>query len=227
MGQRRCRLALLLTCLAAPTWAADLQLGVAGGNFSVPTTSLREARFATTLRQQYDFSCGSAAVATLLTYHYGYAVKEDEVFRAMFQTGDQAKIRREGFSMLDMKRYIDGIRDFRTAGVHASLDQLAQAKVPAIALIRENGYAHFVVVKGVRDSRVLIGDPAGGTRVMPRADFEQQWINHVLLVINNRVDLARFNRDEDWRVRPSAHLDDGLGKGTVDVLLLRPGPTDF
>ncbi len=33
--------------------------------------SVKEARFTTTQRQQFDFSCGSAAVATLLTHHYG------------------------------------------------------------------------------------------------------------------------------------------------------------
>src|SRR3546814_20011104 len=42
----------------------------AGGSFSVPVMSLKEKRWTTVVRQQYDFSCGSAAVATLLTYHY-------------------------------------------------------------------------------------------------------------------------------------------------------------
>jgi uncharacterized protein len=34
-----------------------------GANFSMHVTSLKEARFKRTIRQQYDFSCGSAAVA--------------------------------------------------------------------------------------------------------------------------------------------------------------------
>ncbi|RYF14189.1 MAG: peptidase C39, partial [Oxalobacteraceae bacterium] len=39
-------------------------------NFTAPVTSLIGRRFETVVRQQYDFSCGSAALATLLRYHY-------------------------------------------------------------------------------------------------------------------------------------------------------------
>ncbi|MBI5040606.1 MAG: hypothetical protein HZB57_05230 [Gammaproteobacteria bacterium] len=84
-----------------------LRIQGAGGAFSVPVTSLKEARLQTVVRQQYDFSCGSAAVATLLTFHYEQPVGETEAFEFMYRTGDQQKIRQEGFSMLDMKRFLD------------------------------------------------------------------------------------------------------------------------
>ena len=215
-------------CLCATAFAgAPQMLAPGGGSYTVPITSLKGARFISTIRQQFDFSCGSAAVATLLTHQYDKRVDEVEVFKQMYERGDQAKIRREGFSMLDMKLYLDG-NGFRAEGVQASLDQLAAAKVPAIALIRENGYAHFVVIKGVRDGRVVIGDPAMGTRVLDRADFEKHWTNGILLVVNNRVELARFNSEKDWRVRPKAPIGNVAGGGnSVDVLLLRRGPMDF
>lgn len=129
--------------------------------------------------------------------------------------------------MLDMKLYLDST-GLRAEGVKGSLDQLVAAKVPAIALVRENGYAHFVVVKGVRDDRVVIGDPAMGTRVVKRADFERHWTNGILLVVNNRTELAQFNNERDWRVRPKAPIGYAVGAGNgVDVLLLRRGPMDF
>ncbi len=44
----------------------------AGGGYAMPVRTIKEiahARaFRSTLHQRYDFSCGSAAVATLLTY---------------------------------------------------------------------------------------------------------------------------------------------------------------
>jgi uncharacterized protein len=202
-------------------------LGPSGSSYAVPVTTMKGARFAATLHQQYDFSCGSAAVATLLTHHYGRKVDEVEVFRFMFERGDQAKIRREGFSMLDMKLYLDGL-GFRAEGVQATLDQLASVGIPAIALIKENGYMHFIVIKGVRGRRVVIGDPALGTRVLDRAAFETYWTNGILLVINNAVTQARFNRDEDWRVRPAAPLADAAaGPRDADMMLLRRNPGDF
>ncbi len=191
------------------TLADDLRLvAPLGGSLTVPTVSMKEARFSATLRQQYDFSCGSAAVATLLTHHYGWKVDEASVFQTMFEHGNQRKIRAEGFSMLDMKRYLDS-RGFAASGVEVTLDELAKAKVPAIALINENGYAHFVVIKGLRADDVLIGDPAMGTRVISRRDFRRFWINNVLLVVMNRTELAQFNRADDWRVRPRAPLRAG------------------
>ena len=150
--------------LAAASWAGTVEPPPQiGGSFSVPTTSLRELRFRSTVRQQFDFSCGSAAVATLLAHHYGQRTSEQAVFEGMYQHGDQAKIRREGFSLLDMKRYLATL-GFEANGFEATLEMLGQAQIPAIALIQDQGYHHFVVIKGLRQGRVLIGDPSGGLR---------------------------------------------------------------
>ncbi|CAB3787268.1 C39 family peptidase [Pararobbsia alpina] len=172
-----------------------------GGQEVVRVTSLKEARFRGTVRQQYDFSCGSAAVATLLTYQYGYPMSEQVAFQEMFAEGDQPKIRQEGFSLLDMKRFL-AAHGFDADGFEAPLEKLEQAQLPAIALVSENGYHHFVVIKGMRDGRVLVGDPALGTRALPRDSFEARWDNNVLFVIHNRKNNARFNNPGDWRYAP-------------------------
>ena len=93
--------------IASLATASDVDVRVAqDGAYVMRVTSLREARFATTMRQKYDFSCGSAALATLLTYHYGQPVSEQEVFAKMYAAGDRAKIGKQGFSLLDMKHYL-------------------------------------------------------------------------------------------------------------------------
>lgn len=217
---------VLATGVSGVSLAGTPQILVPSGvGYSVPVTTMKGARFLTTLQQQYDFSCGSAAVATLLTHHYGWEVSEAGVFTYMFERGNQARIQVEGFSMLDMKRYLDA-QGFHAEGIEASLDQLGRAGVPAIALINENGYAHFVVIKGLRDSRVVLGDPAMGTRVLERDEFKQYWTNNILLVVRTRMELAQFNRDEDWRIRPNAPIGNGLGRGAAETLLLRRGPMD-
>ena len=104
------------------------------GSFTVPVKSLKEARWDRVIRQQYDFSCGSAAVATLLSHHYGMKIDEAEVFQAMFKAGDQAKIRAEGFSMLDMKRFLDS-QGLQSDGFRMTLDQLLKIGVPGIVLV--------------------------------------------------------------------------------------------
>ncbi|WP_233556487.1 C39 family peptidase [Noviherbaspirillum sedimenti] len=207
--------------------AAKLHFSGIGGGYSVPVTSMKESRFSSTLRQQYDFSCGSAAIATLLTHQYGVPVTEEMVFQTMYEHGDQAKIRREGFSLLDMKRYLAAY-GFTADGFTQPLDKLVEAGLPAIVLINDKGYHHFVVVKGLRDGRVLIGDPATGTRAVERASFEASWVNRVLFVIHNRQEQARFNLVADWGAAPRAPLAAGVRReGLESVTLPKFGSTDF
>jgi hypothetical protein len=219
----------LTSALIAPHARAD-DLGVAdftGESYSIHVTSLKEARFKRTVHQQYDFSCGSAAVATLLTYQYDFPVKEEAAFVEMFRNGNQAKIRQEGFSMLDIKRFLEA-HGFEADGFDLPLEKLAQTKTPAIVLINERGYHHFVVVKGMKDKRVLVGDPATGTRPIPQKSFEEQWQDHVVFVIHNRHEEARFNDPRDWRVAPSAPLFTAIDRsGLYDVVVPKHGPGDF
>ena len=180
------------------------------GRINVPVQSMKELKFRSVVRQQYDFSCGSAAVATLLTYHYDRSVSELEVFKAMFEHGNKERIRKEGFSMLDMKRFLDS-RGSRADGFKVPLDKLKQVGVPAIVLTNDDGYSHFVVVKGLADGRVLLGDPAKGLRTLPREEFEDIW-NGLVFVIRNRMQVARehFNQDKEWSVLAKAPTESGV-----------------
>lgn len=198
-----------------------------GGNYTLHVTSLKEARFKTTIPQQYDFSCGSAATATLLTYQYGHAVTEQEVFLHMYKTGDQAKIRQRGFSLLDMRRYLRS-QGFEADGFEQPLDKLIAEGLPAIVLLNDRGYRHFVVVKGFKNGRVLLGDPARGTRAMPRSRFEKLWDNRILFVVHNRRELAQFNMPRDWRTAPPAPLDAGIARDSLyNIVTPRRGPGDI
>jgi predicted double-glycine peptidase len=198
-----------------------------GANYAMHVTSLKEARFKRTIKQQYDFSCGSAAVATLLTYQYNYPVSEQTAFQEMFESGDQQKIRQQGFSLLDIKRFLER-RGFVADGYELPLKKLAETNTPAIVLISESGYHHFVVVKGLRNDRVLIGDPATGTRPMPQQSFEKKWEDQVLFVIHNKPGMGIFNSPDDWRVAPSAPLYTGINRdGLYFVVIPKHGPSDF
>ncbi|WP_240046189.1 C39 family peptidase [Rhodanobacter glycinis] len=201
--------------------------GVQGGSYSLHMTSLKEIRYRNTIRQKYDFSCGSAAVATLLTYQYGYPVNEQEAFGQMYAHGNQPKINREGFSLLDIKRFLQA-NGFEADGFQVSLDKLREEGIPAIALIDEKGYHHFVVIKGLLAGRVLLGDPARGTRSIPRAQFEAAWKNGLVFVIHNRRALAVFNSSDDWRAAPMAPIHSAIDRtGLGNITLPKRGPGDI
>lgn len=218
----------LATASVSPSQANEVTLRTPhGGSYAVRVTSLKEARYRTTIPQQYDFSCGSAATATLLTYQYGHPVDEQQVFLKMYAHGDQARIRKQGFSLLDMRRYLES-KGFEADGFELPLEKLSQEGLPAIVLLNDRGYRHFVVVKGLRNGRVLLGDPARGTRAMSRARFEALWDNRVLFVVHNRRGSARFNQVEDWRTAPPAPLELGVQRdGLRNVAMPRRGPGDI
>jgi len=216
---------LLASGLAAQ--ADILQLSGIGGNYAIKVTSLREARFKATTRQQYDFSCGSAAVATLLTHHYAYPVTEQAVFEDMFSRGNQDKIRREGFSLLDIKSYLSR-HQFQADGFELPLSKLVESGLPAMVLVAEKGYQHFVVIKGMRDGRILIGDPSSGTRAISQDHFETIWVNRLLFVIHNKQTLARFNEAAEWQAVPRAPIALGLANDSSSgVPWAKLGSGDF
>ena len=217
-----------LLLLGLPHAAHALDLLVPGGaRVQVPVASVKQLRFTTTLRQQYDFSCGSAALATLLTHHYGHPVNEQQVFERMFLRGDQARIRKEGFSLLDMKRFL-AERGFRADGFQLPLQKLVDARVPAIVLVSDKGYNHFVVVKGAAGGRVLIGDPSSGTRMLTQAAFEAIWTNRLLFVIHGAPTTPAFNSVADWRAAPAAPLAQGIDRSPLaGVTMPKFGPGEF
>ncbi len=219
---------LALLC-ASDASAGSVWIPGAGGETTVMARSLQEAKFAHVVRQQYDFSCGSAALATLLTFHYDHATDEQEPFRAMYAAGDKQKIAVAGFSLLDMKNYLESI-GYSADGYQASLETLEKAGIPAIVLINYRGYRHFVVLKGIRGDEVLIGDPALGIKFMTRQQFAELWDNGVLFIIKSSPAIGKqhFNQTAEWTALARAPLGTALStEGLAQLTVTLPRIGDF
>jgi uncharacterized protein len=165
----------------------------AGAQDSTPVRSLLEMRQKNVVVQQWDTSCGAAALATLLKYQHGLAISEKEVAEAMLRTGDALKVKvRGGFSLLDLKRYADA-RGLEGVGfLQLGLDDLV-AMAPAIVPITTRGYPHFVVVRGQAGGKLLIADPAFGNRTMDVEAFQSAWTGNIGFVVRRRDGMAPPN----------------------------------
>ncbi len=188
----------LAACTAGPLKDGRSAFAPGGSDVRVPLVSVSERRFLTVVRQQYDFSCGSAALATLLTHHYGDPQPEPAVFLGMWREGNRAQIQKAGFSLLDMKRYLQE-KGLDGNGYRVTLDQIAKAKLPGIAMIETKGYRHFVAVKGVYGQQVLVGDPAFGVRTISYREFMAAW-NGIYFTIEKPGSKPHFNAAGDWTV---------------------------
>jgi predicted double-glycine peptidase len=221
----------ILLMLPVSSHAGSLNFnGVAGaGNYDVGVTTFAERRFKTIYKQQYDFSCGSAALASLLTYHYDDTVDEQSVFTDMYQNGDQQKIQKQGFSLLDIKLYLER-RGYRSDGFKINLDQLINANVPALTIINNNGYLHFIIIKGVNSEEVLVGDPALGVKVVPRDEFEAMWDHRILFLIHGKKDIAakHFQDQQEWALRVKAPLGSAVDRASLGLFnMLQRGRWDL
>jgi len=147
-----------------------------------PVKSLLELRHERVVVQNWDLSCGAAALTTILNYQYDDAVTEREVARALMSRDkyieNPSLVRsRNGFSLLDLKKYVDA-RGYRGIGYgKLELDDLIE-RAPIIVPIGANGSSHFVVFRGIRGNRILLADPAWGNRTLTIDEFEDAWLDH-------------------------------------------------
>jgi uncharacterized protein len=200
-------------------------LSLPGGDFMLPVKSMVERRYLTVVRQQYDFSCGSAALATLLNYHYGDPQNEKSIFIGMWKEGDRAQIRRYGFSLLDMKRYLSA-RGIRADGYKVSVADIERTGVPGIAMINMKGYKHFVVIKGVERGQVLIGDPSLGMRLIDTETFGGMW-NGILFALGDEVERGKssFGRADEWALVPRSRATMLMEPASHQALALTRAPS--
>jgi len=160
------------------------------GHYVKPLQSIRERKFEHVIEQQTDFSCGAASLASILKYAYNFSdVTEEMVLNGMLEMADMVTIREKGFSLLDMKKYIQS-KGLRGRGYRVNAEEVLQLKVPAIVLLNDSGYSHFVVLRRINNEKVYLGDPALGNRIMPFEQFQEKWNNVVFIVIGNQYDRA-------------------------------------
>ena len=142
-----------------------------------------ELKYRHIVRQAFDYSCGSAALVTILTYHLGLKVTENQAMDGMLEHGEKEKIvERRGFSLLDMKRYVSSL-GVESAGFRAEVKDLLTLEHPAIVPIDYAGAKHFVVLRGVRDGLVFIADPSAGNLVFSLAEFTTLWDRNTLFMV--------------------------------------------
>lgn len=158
---------------------------VGGGPTTVPVKiePHSELKFRNIVRQAFDYSCGSAALVTLLNYHLGLGITEQQAMEGMLERGEKEKIiARRGFSLLDMKRYVASM-GVESAGFRAEVKDLLTLEHPAIVPIDYAGFKHFVVFRGVRDDLVYLADPSAGNIVISVHEFATLWDRNTLFLL--------------------------------------------
>lgn len=155
--------------------AADFRIN--GQRFTKSVVSLQEIRQNQVVRQNWDFTCGAAALATILRYQHGLEVEEREIVETLVPVSGRSlnTILRDGFSLLDLKRYAVA-RGLDAKGyAELTLEDLKEFNMPAIVPVFLFGFNHFVIFRDVKGDRVFVADPAVGNAVIRRDKFLDAW----------------------------------------------------
>jgi len=165
--------------------------------------SLLEMRKENVVVQNFDLSCGAAAIATILNYQHGDPVTEEEVTKQLIgqpqYLANPLLVRKnQGFSLLDLKRYVER-RGYEGSGYgQLELENLIEL-APILVPIHTKGYNHFAVFRGIIGSRVALADPAFGNRSMSIEAFKTAWLSSsefgkVGFIVKRRDDVHPPNR---------------------------------
>jgi predicted double-glycine peptidase len=207
-----------LAAACGPAWCADAQTVVNAGaaRIEFPITSLRALRDAGVVKQRHDYSCGSASLATLLTYGLNDPVDENVLLRALLEPlskDELIALQKKGLSLLDMQQLAQQ-RGHKAQGFRVHQSQLAKLSRPVIVFIKPHGYEHFAVLKGVQGGRAYLADPSLGNVRMPLYRFLGMWADEA----GRGVLFAVERSDGEWPQRYALQLAAAAGDPPLEVL---------
>jgi predicted double-glycine peptidase len=172
---------------------------------------LSSTQFRGVVHQAFDYSCGSAALTTLLNGYMAQDKNEREVMDGMLKYGEYDRIvERRSFSLLDMKRYVNAI-GFNSNGFRGTFHDLEILDKPAIVPIAYAGFKHFVVFKTVKNGHVFVADPALGNISFTAQHFKEVWDSDIMFIITPSAgqptnDLLVL-KDSDMRIIEDATIN--------------------
>ena len=177
-------IAALAFALAGCTSGTQTNSVWSRGAWSPTLHTLKELRDLHVVKQEKDYSCGAAALATLMIYYYGEQTSEEEILNLLQSrlSDDEKKSKMvRGFSLLDLK-YAAETKGYRAAGFRLSTLQLTQLAAPAIVFVEPLGYKHFAVFRGMDGGRVFLADPSRGNLRMSLDRFLDEWSGVVFVL---------------------------------------------
>jgi uncharacterized protein len=130
-------------------------------------TSFAKLKAQNTVLQNYEESCGAAALATLMGL-FGIQKSEKEVLDRVAKT-----------DMLSFSELSNAAKEFgfRAQGYKIDKSSFEKLRLPVIAKIqREKDYPHFVVAVNHAGDFVTLLDPSFGRYTIAKDEFYELWV---------------------------------------------------
>lgn len=172
----RSLMAVSCSCLAA---CADTAPPVA-----IRPVSLLALRYEATIPQRFDYTCGAASIATVLTYYWQQPTTEAQVIEALRQRYSLKEIarRRETGLSFDDLIFAAARLGFQAQGARIAIDELPKLRGPAIIQLANSRFQHFVVLRTIGRDVYYVSDPIVGELAMSAAEFRTDFSGYALAI---------------------------------------------
>lgn len=168
--------------LVVPLWLmADIHIINKEYHIKKPIKSWIEFKNDNLVRQNYDYSCGSASLATVMHYFYEQNTTEEGILNDILDMKgigkEKAKELEEedmSLSFLDLAQYIK-TKGFKAIGLALDLKALKSLKAPVILFVKIRKNEHFTVFKGIDDRYVYLADPSFGNSKVKISKFKEMF----------------------------------------------------
>jgi hypothetical protein len=139
--------------------------------------SWKELNDQSVIMQQYDYSCGAAALATIMKYYFQDNVTEKSLLDYIKKTltaKEYAVVEEQGLSFLELEKISHSL-GYQSASVRLKLSALKELTGPVVVYVSTKDYQHFAVFRGVREDRVFLADPSRGNMILTVDEFLEEW----------------------------------------------------
>jgi hypothetical protein len=191
----------------------------------------QETKSKNLVMQEHEYTCGAAALATLMIYYFGEDITEKKILDVIEKQMPADEWAEKFTSGLSVRDLMNGARKlgYEAESRELKLSDLIALTAPVIVHLEDNDFQHFVVYRGVVEDRVYLADPILGNIRVPIDKFKDQWTGIALALSKEgiepgddhafAVDKSRTSRPELQAARRS--IADSTRVSTRPSSLLR------
>ncbi len=155
---------LLHFVVTGVSYAQDgVHISTQSAQILVSVQSWKRLRDSRIVKQDLDYSCGAASLATVLNEFYGQSVTEEVLLKSMDNGNKRASFEDMQHGLLQF--------GFRAVGYATSYEQLLELKIPVVVYLEHRRDEHFSVLRGIAANTIWLADPSLGNRTYSREQF--------------------------------------------------------
>jgi predicted double-glycine peptidase len=151
--------------------------------------SYLEQKYSVTVPQRFDFTCGAAALATLITHYWDQNTSEAKVLETLHSRYSKdtmssevwKEMQKKGFSLDDLIWAANKL-GFEAQAASLPAEELGKIDGPIIVHVLEAKDSHFTVLRLRAAGWTYLSDPVQGAVTLTNEEFDRKYTGSALAV---------------------------------------------